>query len=254
MPEVMEVMDPSSQTIIERLNAIKEEIKQSLSDKRKQDEDEICVVAVSKIKPKSMIIEAYQNGVRDFGENYVNEIIEKSNDPEVLEMCPDIKWHFIGHLQSNKTAKLLNCPNLYMLHTLDSIKLAEIVQKEMIKVGKSEPLKVMIQVNTSNETNKSGIKEGEVDSLAKYIIENCSRLELCGFMTIGAPDYNTELGPNPEYQMLINIRDRVSSLYDVNNLKLSMGMSKDFIHAVQLGSSYVRIGERIFGPRQKNQK
>lgn len=84
----------------------------------------------------------------------------------------------------------------------------------------------------------------EVDALAKFVVENCLRLEFCGFMTIGSPNYNTELGPNPEYQMLVDIRDRVAALYSHLHLELSMGMSKDFLHAVSTNIFKYSIKEK----------
>lgn len=110
------------------------------------------LVAVSKIKPVSMIVDAYEAGQRHFGENYVNELAEKASDPLILEKCKDIKWHFIGHLQTNKINKLLGSPNLYIVETVHSEKLADNLNKQWPKHRNSEEkLPVMVQVNTSAE-------------------------------------------------------------------------------------------------------
>lgn len=110
------------------------------------------MVAVSKIKPAAVIIQAYEAGQRHFGENYVNELAEKASDPQILEKCKDIKWHFIGHLQNNKINKLLGSPGLFMVETVDSEKLADNLNKQWAKYRKAEEkLKVMVQVNTSGE-------------------------------------------------------------------------------------------------------
>ena len=219
--------------------------------RRKQFKGDACIVAVSKTKPKSVIIEAYNCGHQHFGENYVNELLEKASDPEVIELCPDIKWHFIGHLQSNKVNKLIGVPNLYMIHTVDSKKLADLVDRAWSKLGKPNPLKVMIQINTSGEDSKSGISPDDVVDLAKHIIENCSHICLAGLMLIGYANYDLKLGPNPEFQMLAKYKGIVCEKFniDLENFALSMGMSQDFEHAVELGSNYVRVGRAILGAR-----
>lgn len=110
------------------------------------------LVAVSKIKPAALIVEAYEAGQRHFGENYVNELAEKASDPLILEKCKDIKWHFIGHLQTNKVNKLLGSPKLFMVETVDSEKLADNLNKQWPKYRQSdERLPVMVQINTSAE-------------------------------------------------------------------------------------------------------
>lgn len=110
------------------------------------------LVAVSKIKPASLIVQAYEVGQRHFGENYVNELAEKASDPLILENCKEIKWHFIGHLQTNKINKLLGSPGLFMVETVDSAKLADNLNKQWLKFRKGdEKLKVMVQINTSGE-------------------------------------------------------------------------------------------------------
>lgn len=99
-----------------------------------------------------LIVAAYEEGQRHFGENYVNELVEKAANDVILEKCKDIKWHFIGHLQSNKINKILSIPNLYMIETVDSTKLADQLNKSWEKFGQSDSkLNVMVQINTSNE-------------------------------------------------------------------------------------------------------
>lgn len=110
------------------------------------------LIAVSKIKPASLIVKAYEAGQRDFGENYVNELADKASDPVILEKCKDIKWHFIGHLQTNKINKLLGSPRLFMVQTVHSEKLADNLNKQWEKMRKDEEkLQVMVQINTSGE-------------------------------------------------------------------------------------------------------
>lgn len=107
---------------------------------------------MSKIKPVPVIIEAYEAGQRHFGENYVNELAEKAHNPLILEKCKEIKWHFIGHLQTNKINKCLGAPGLYIVETVDSEKLAGNLDKQWAKIRSGEgKLNVMVQVNTSGE-------------------------------------------------------------------------------------------------------
>lgn len=110
------------------------------------------LVAASKLKPPEIIVEAYEAGQRHFGENYVQEIEEKANNPLILEKCKEIKWHFIGHLQSNKINKVLAIPNLYLIETVHKEKLAEQLNNHWPKFSSDgKKLNVMVQVNTSGE-------------------------------------------------------------------------------------------------------
>lgn len=113
------------------------------------------LVAVSKTKPVNLIIEAYEEGQRHFGENYVQELEEKANNAEILEKCKDIRWHFIGHLQKNKVNKVFSLPNIYLVETVDSQKLATVLNNNWPKFGPpNSKLKILIQVNTSGEEGK----------------------------------------------------------------------------------------------------
>ncbi|XP_064630571.1 pyridoxal phosphate homeostasis protein-like [Lineus longissimus] len=208
------------------------------------------LVAVTKIKPKAVILQAYEAGQRHFGENYVQELEEKSKDPEILEKCKDIRWHFIGHLQRNKVNKVLETPNLYMIETVDSPKLATTINASLER-QKMERLKVMVQVNTSAEENKHGCHPSETLSMVRHVQDACPKLELLGVMTIGAFDHDLSQGPNPDFQSLIQCRKDVCAALnqDLLHLELSMGMSNDFEHAIENGSTNVRVGSTIFGAR-----
>ncbi|RWR99600.1 proline synthase co-transcribed bacterial protein-like protein, partial [Dinothrombium tinctorium] len=206
------------------------------------------LVAVSKLKSKEYVIKAYECGQKHFGENYIQEMEEKSRDAEVLEKCPEIKWHFIGSIQRNKINRLLNTHNLYMIETISSNAIAEEINKKLEKTGLT--LKVMVQVNTSGEENKSGIEPKDVTSLVSFILNNCPNLDFVGLMTIGAFDHDYNEGPNPDFQCLVDCRDEVvTNLKLEKKLELSMGMSNDFEHAIQMGSTNVRVGSTIFGAR-----
>lgn len=181
-------------------------------------------------------------------------------------MPKDTCWHFIGPLQSNKVNKLVKSswPSLYMVETVASTKIANKLNKvvgELIAQGgdgsgegkestpRTEPLKVMVQVNTSGEDSKSGLSPGDaVVELARHVDgENCVFLELCGLMTIGRyGDTTTEC-----FETLVDCRDEVARALgrDPTTLELSMGMSGDFESAIALGSTNVRVGSTIFGSR-----
>ncbi|XP_075063582.1 pyridoxal phosphate homeostasis protein isoform X2 [Mixophyes fleayi] len=198
-----------------------------------------------------MVIEAYSHGQRYFGENYVQELVEKASDTKILSTCPEIKWHFIGHLQKNHINKIVAVPNLHILETLDSVKLAEKVNASWQKKGSVEKLKIMVQVNSSSEENKHGLSPSDTVGLVKHIKEKCLGLEFVGLMTIGSFGYDIAQGPNPDFQLLLKQREEVceSLGLPLDAVELSMGMSSDFEHAIEVGATSVRVGSTIFGER-----
>ncbi|KAF5894091.1 proline synthase co-transcribed bacterial protein-like, partial [Clarias magur] len=182
-----------------------------------------------------MVVEAYKHGQRNFGENYVNELVEKASHPLILTSCPEIKWHFIGHLQKGNVNKLLGVPNLYMVETIDSVKLADKVNSSWQKLRSSNTrgLKVMIQINTSGEESKHGLHPDETVNTVMHIVSNCPALDFSGLMTIGRYGYDLSEGPNPDFQILLKHRQEVCESLNlpVEQVELSMGMSTDFEHA-----------------------
>ena len=144
------------------------------------------LVAVSKLHTAVLVKAAYDAGHRCFGENYVQELVDKSQDlPE------DIQWHFIGHLQSNKTKALVEGCRGLAVETVDSEKLANKLNAAVLSL-KREPLRVYVQVNASGEDSKSGLEPGQEAALADYIVQNCEGLRFGGLMTIGMPDYTSK--------------------------------------------------------------
>ncbi|KAF8410762.1 hypothetical protein HHK36_003299 [Tetracentron sinense] len=210
--------------------------------------DQSRVVAVSKTKPISLIRQVYDAGHRCFGENYVQEIIDKA--PQLPE---DIEWHFLGHLQSNKVKSLLAAvPNLAMVESVDNEKIANHLDRVVASIGRN-PLKVLVQVNTSGEESKSGVDPSGCVELTKHVKLGCPNLEFSGLMTIGMPDYSS----TPEnFKTLSNCRTNVCKALGVaeEQCELSMGMSGDFELAIEMGSTNVRIGSTIFGPREYPKK
>ncbi|NXA55554.1 PLPHP protein, partial [Nothocercus julius] len=217
------------------------------------------LVAVSKTKPADMVIEAYEHGQRSFGENYeiiIQTLLTVPFCSQILSSCPEIKWHFIGHLQKNNVNKLIAVPNLFMLETVDSMKLADRVNSSWQKKGSTQKLKVMVQVNTSAEDSKHGVPPEDTVAAVEHVINKCPSLEFVGLMTIGSIGHDLSKGPNPDFQMLLSLRQEVCEKLNLplEKVELSMGMSTDFQHAIEVGSTNVRIGSTIFGERDYSNK
>ena len=198
----------------------------------------VCV-AVSKTKPVSEIKKIYDLGHRDFGENKVQELISKQK-----EMPNDIKWHMIGHLQSNKVKKIL--PISYLIHSVDSIKLLRTIEKESKKL-KIKP-SILIQLNISEEETKYGFTFEDAQLIIdKNFIKDFSNIKLKGFM--GMAKFTDQK------ETIINQFNRLKEFYFINKPKiksidtLSMGMSNDYKLALECGSNMIRIGSKIFGVR-----
>ncbi|XP_040098863.1 pyridoxal phosphate homeostasis protein isoform X2 [Oryx dammah] len=231
------------------LRAVNERVQQAVA-RRPRDLPDIQprLVAVSKTKPADMVMEAYSHGQRTFGENYVQELLEKASNPQILSSCPEIKWHFIGHLQKQNVNKLMAVPNLSMLETVDSVKLADKVNSAWQKKGSPERLKVMVQINTSGEEKTA--------ALVEHINAKCPSLEFVGLMTIGSFGHDLSQGPNPDFQVLLSLREELCRKLGAapEQVELSMGMSVDFQHAIEVGSTNIRIGSTIFGERDYSKK
>lgn len=211
------------------------------------------LVAVSKTKPVDMILDAYSVGQRHFGENYVQELVEKANDPKILENCKEIKWHYIGHLQRNKINKMINLPNLFMIQTVDSQKLADGLNNALAKISSDKKLEVLIQINTSSEDEKNGVEPENAGEIYRYVKENCKHLDVKGVMTIGRFGHDYSTGKNPDFGTLVECHQDICTTFELNpdEIGISMGMSDDFDHAIEAGSTIVRVGSSIFGYRAK---
>ena len=196
------------------------------------------LVAVSKTKPNEKILEAYNLGIKDFGENYVQELTTK------MDTLPkDIKWHMIGHLQTNKVKDLVK-RNIYLIQSVDSLKLAKEINKEAIKNNKK--VNILIEVKTSSEESKTGLPPEELDNLIKEVKE-LKNINLLGLMTIG-PNTENEEEIRKAFKLLKEQKDK----YNLNIL--SMGMTNDYKIAISEGSNLIRIGTKIFGPRDYSKK
>ena len=222
----------------------------------------VRLVAVSKLKPASDILTLYQSTHRQlhFGENYQQELLRKS------QLLPsEIRWHFIGALQTNKCKPLAEqIPNLWCVESVDTAKKADQLEKGRLALCEREkqyidiPLRVFVQVNTSGETEKSGIEPQSAADLCKHVKEQCPHLLLQGVMTIGALARSVEAAQgkeNEDFLSLVQVRDHITEELHIpkDELELSMGMSNDFESAIRYGSNEVRVGSTIFGERPSKQ-
>jgi hypothetical protein len=202
------------------------------------------LVAVSKTKPTSDIKELYDLGQRDFGENYVQELIEKR--PLLPE---DIRWHFIGHLQSNKVKQIL--PFVHLIHGVDSLRLLQEITKQAIKEKRQSSC--LLQVHIAEEETKFGFDEQELEDIFRdHLPAGDPCLRICGLM--GMASFSNEPEKiRKEFQRLKVLYDQYAKIvHPVLSFKwLSMGMSGDYRIAIEEGSNMVRIGSLIFGERVK---
>lgn len=208
-----------------------------------REASQVKLLAVSKKMPASRVEAAYELGQRDFGENYAQELAQKA---EALAHLREIRWHMIGHLQSNK-AKLL-VPFVANVSSVDSIKLAEELSKQAVKARPAErgDLEVLIEVNIGGEVQKSGVEPHAVPELVQAIGE-LERLKLKGFLCI-PPDTPDPEGARPYFRKLRELREAWGGSTEFP--ELSMGMSRDLEVAVSEGATWVRIGTAIFGERR----
>ena len=200
----------------------------------------VTLVAVSKFHPVEKLMEAYAAGQRDFGESRVQELLKK-----VVEMPDDVRWHFIGHLQTNKVRQLL--PVVGLIHSVDSEKLLEVIDREAQRIGKV--VDVLLEVHVAQEESKFGFVEGSMSdlNLAKY--EN---VRVRGVMGMATNDDDEALIAN-EFERLRKVFEELKTgeMAGVEYFNiLSMGMSGDYGIAVKHGSTMVRVGTSIFGERE----
>ena len=204
---------------------------------RKELPQNVTLIAVSKTKPISLIQEAYETGQRDFGENKVQELVQKQ---EVLP--DDIRWHMIGHLQRNKVKYI--APFVHLIHGVDSLRLLKEINKQGAKINRC--ISVLLQVHISQEDTKFGFDSNEL----KEAINECKVLEWikpCGLM--GMATFTSDMNQvDREFQGLKGLFDQYQSNFG-ENPTLSMGMSGDYKVAIDQGSTMIRIGSSLFGSR-----
>ncbi len=213
----------------------------SEAEKKAQRVGKTTLIAVSKTKPVEMIREAYDAGIRDFGENRVQEIVEK------YPVLPkDIRWHLIGHLQTNKVKYIID--KVAMIHSVDSLKLAQEISRQAVKHNVN--MDILIEVNVAGEESKFGVSCKDAPLLCEQI-SVLDNITVRGLMTV-APIVDDEEENRPVFcalrQLLVDIQGK--NIDNVNMDCLSMGMSGDYYVAVEEGATFVRVGTSIFGNRE----
>lgn len=226
----------------DNLEEVERRIREACARSGRNRED-VTLVAVSKTKPAEMIREIYDAGQRDFGENKVQEMTAKN---EILPA--DIRWHLIGHLQTNKVKYIVG--KAHMIHSVDSVRLAQTISREAVK--HECEVSILIEVNVAGEESKFGVAPEDTESLVRQIAD-LPGVKICGLMTI-APNVSNPEENRPVFKRLkelsVDIGDK-----NINNVTmnvLSMGMTGDYEVAVEEGATIVRVGTGIFGQRSYN--
>ena len=220
-------------------------IVETIERRSKEAGHKVTLVAVSKTKPKEAIEYLYNvYGHRVFGENYIQELHEKGTSMEAS--YPEIQWHFIGRLQSNKLKLLCSTPNLACIETVHSIDIAKHLEK--VLAGMNKTLDVMVQINSSGEEQKGGVEVDEAISVIKEVMA-MEHLRFKGIMTIGMVGAAEE-----NFEVMHTLGERVKSELGLDHLEISMGMSADYELAIEKGSTIVRIGTALFGARDYSKK
>lgn len=197
--------------------------------------NKITLVAVSKTKSIADIKLLYDLGQRNFGENYVQEMVDKQRS-----LPGDIRWHFIGHLQSNKVKYI--APFVYLIHSVDSLKLLQEINKEGLKNKKK--VKCLLQVHIASEDTKYGMDENELQLILNdNKLNSLTSIEICGLMGMASFTNESTLITR-EFKYIKSLKDKYSSLKE-----LSIGMSADYRYAIEYGSTIVRVGSLLFGDR-----
>lgn len=226
--------------IKENLNIVRKKIEAACAACGRET-GEVKLIAVSKTKPLSMLEEAYSDGCRDFGENKVQELVDKYE-----AMPKDIRWHMIGHLQRNKVKYIVD--KVFLIHSVDSLRLAQEIEKEAAKKGVC--VNILVEVNVAQEESKFGTTASEAASLVEEIAK-LPHIRIKGLMTI-AP-YVEDSEENRRYfaklkQIYVDIIHK--NIDNVFMEELSMGMTGDYEVAITEGATYIRVGTGIFGERE----
>lgn len=226
--------------LAENLRQVEEQI-QAACGRAGRKREEVTLIAVSKTKPVSMLTEIYESGIRDFGENKVQELCDKKE-----ELPTDIRWHMIGHLQRNKVKHIIK--DVALIHSVDTYRLAEEINVHAKKVQRTMP--ILIEVNIARESSKFGILEDEALQLVKEIAP-LDNLRIKGLMAI-APYVEEHEENRPYFKKLKNLSVDIAreNIDNVSMDVLSMGMTGDYVTAIEEGATIVRVGTGIFGKRK----
>lgn len=231
-------------SVAENLKTIRERV-DAACERAGRSPKEVTLIAVSKTKPLSMLQEAYEAGARDFGENKVQEILEK-----YPEMPEDARFHMIGHLQTNKVKQVVG--KAVLIHSVDSLHLAEKIEQEAAK--KEMTADILLEVNVAREESKFGLMAEEVIPLLESV-RALPHVRVKGLMTIAPNVENAEENRKhfkKLYQLYVDIKSK--NIDNGTMSVLSMGMTGDFEVAVEEGATMIRVGTGIFGSRQIGEK
>jgi pyridoxal phosphate enzyme (YggS family) len=234
-----EIVDLSAEQLADNIARVRERIVEA-AHKAGRDPAEVTLVAVSKTKPVELVEMAYNLGVTDFGENRVQEAL-----PKIEHFHPQgVRWHLIGHLQSNKASKVVE--PFACVHSVDSLHLAQVLSRSAQEHGRT--LAILLQVNVSGEASKEGMTPAEAPELARQIA-TLPALKIEGLMTI-APLVADPEEVRPVFRALRLLRERLRNEVTASNWEqLSMGMTDDYTVAIEEGATLVRVGRAIFGQR-----
>lgn len=225
----------------EQLEEVRQNIRNACERSGRKVED-VTLIAVSKTKPVPMLQEAYDAGARDFGENKVQEILEK--EPQLPS---DIRWHMIGHLQKNKVRQVID--KAVLIHSVDTAGLAEQIEKEAVK--RDLDVSILLEVNVAGEESKFGFAPEEVEEAAREIAKY-PHVHIQGLMTIAPFVENSEENRGvfkKLYELYVDMKRK--NIDNVTMNVLSMGMTGDYQTAIEEGATMVRVGTGIFGTRAK---
>lgn len=226
--------------IQENMEAV-EHVIESSCGRAGRSRDEVTLIAVSKTKPLALLREAYDAGAREFGENKVQDLLDR-----IPEMPADVRWHMIGHLQRNKVKYIVG--KVAMIHSVDSLRLAEEISRESLK--RQVETDILIEVNVAGEESKFGICLSETVSLVEEIAK-LPAVHIRGLMTI-APFVEDAEENRQIFRKLkqLSVDIERKNIDNVNMSALSMGMTGDYPVAIEEGATYVRVGTGIFGERE----
>lgn len=229
-------------TIAHNLQQIRNEI-QTVCNKAGRNLSDIRLIAVSKTKPALLVKEAYDAGQLDIGESYVQEFLGKQCSDQLSGL--PLRWHFIGHLQSNKVKDIVG--NISLVHSIDKLGTAQELSKRASR--KSVTVDYLIEINTSGEISKFGLAPNVLLTAASHFFD-LPNIRLRGLMTIASPQRQKA---RKEFRMLAELLEKLRKISPEPDLltELSMGMSQDYDIAIEEGATMIRIGTAIFGSRQR---
>ncbi len=228
-----------------RYEAVLERLDKAL-DMAGRKAGDVRLLAVSKLHPAEMVAALAAMGQVDFGENYVQEAMEKRAELEGadLKLASALRWHMIGHVQSRKAAQVAGA--FALVQSVDSVKLASNLEKRCAALETVQP--ILIEVNVGDEEQKTGLSRADLPALAEHVQANCPHLELRGLMCI-PPVFDAGEAARPYFSLLRELTEGLRARTGLALPEVSMGMSGDFEWAVAEGSTMVRVGTDIFGPR-----